>query len=183
MNTDEEIMLHTQNWVKSFIVQHNVCPFASREVEKNSIRQCVIRSKKTQVALEELMTECVCLDDNADTETTLIIFPTLFRNFYDYLDFVELAEACLADQGYDGVYQIATFHPDYIFDGTMEDDVTNYTNRSPYPMLHLLRESSLDKAIAFHGNTEQIPEENILKMQELGKQSIEKILQACFTNH
>ena len=79
----------------------------------------------------------------------------------------------------EGVYQLATFHPDYCFSGADADDVTNYTNRSPYPMLHLLREDSLDKAIEFYGDTAVIPEQNIEKMQEIGKEKIESILQGC----
>ena len=177
--SDDAITQQTMNWVRQFIVNLNVCPFAKREVEKDSIRVCVIRSKKTEVALEELMAEIQWLDEHKETETTLIVFPSLFRDFHRYLDFVDLAENLMFEEECEGVYQLATFHPDYCFSGADADDVTNYTNRSPYPMLHLLREDSLDKAIEFYGDTAVIPEQNIEKMQEIGKEKIESILQGC----
>ncbi|WP_346797191.1 DUF1415 domain-containing protein [Halomonas sp. Bachu 37] len=176
---DETVVQHTLEWVKSFIVGQNVCPFAKREVEKDSVRIIVVRSKKLEVALEELMAEVQWLDEHADTETTLLVFPTLFKGFHHYLDFVELAENVMADQGCDGIYQLATFHPDYCFAETDPDEVSNYTNRSPYPMLHLLREASLDKAIAFSGDTSTIPERNIAHMQALGREQLETQLQQC----
>lgn len=177
--TDELVTRQTLNWVTQFIVGHNVCPFAKREVERDSVRMVVIRSKKPEVALEELMTEIQWLDENSETETTLLIFPTLFRDFHHYLDFVDMAENLMFDEECEGVYQVATFHPDYCFAGVDADDVSNYTNRSPYPMIHLLREASLDKAIEFYGDTSQIPENNIQAMQALGREQIERLLQSC----
>ncbi|WP_394181605.1 DUF1415 domain-containing protein [Marinomonas posidonica] len=177
--SDDLVVGQTMNWVKNFIVGHNVCPFAKREVEKDSVRLVVLRSKKTDVALEELMSEIQWLDEHAETETTLLIFPTLFKDFQRYLDFVEMSENLMFDQGCEGVYQLATFHPDYCFAGAEEEDVSNYTNRSPYPMLHILREASLDKAIEFYGDTSQIPDENIAKMEALGRNKLEDIFKAC----
>ncbi|CAM4139261.1 DUF1415 domain-containing protein [Vreelandella rituensis] len=177
--SDSTVTQQTMNWVKRFIVELNVCPFAKREVEKESVRLCVVRSKKIEVALEELMMEIQWLDSHKETETTLLIFPTLFRDFHHYLDFVDLAEAMLAEQEYEGIYQLATFHPDYCFAETEPTDVSNYTNRSPYPMLHLLREASLDKAIDAYGDTSAIPDKNIQKMQAMGKASVENLLQSC----
>ena len=113
MHTDNQIVAQTLNWVRTFIVAHDICPFAKRELERETIRVEVVRSKKIEVALEELMVEVQWLDDHPDTETTLLVFPTLFKSFDHYLDFVELAESILVDQGYEGVYQLATFHPDY----------------------------------------------------------------------
>ncbi|NVK73633.1 DUF1415 domain-containing protein [Marinomonas sp. CT5] len=177
--SDELVTTQTMGWVKEFIVALNVCPFAKREVEKDSVRCVVLRSKKVDVALEELMTEVQWLDENPETETTLLIFPTLFKDFHRYLDFVETAENLMFEQGCEGVYQLATFHPDYCFAGTEPDDVSNYTNRSPYPMLHLLREASVDKAIEFYGDTAEIPEQNIEKMEQLGKSKLDVIFADC----
>ncbi len=179
--SDELVTRQTMNWVNQFIVKLNVCPFAKREVERESVRVCVIRSKKVEVALEELMSEIHWLDENPETETTLLVFPTLFKGFYQYLDFVSLAENLMFEQECEGVYQLATFHPDYCFSGVEQDDVSNYTNRSPYPMLHILREESVEKAIEFYGDTEVIPEQNIEKMEELGAQKIDQILQDCMS--
>ncbi|WP_191603404.1 DUF1415 domain-containing protein [Marinomonas algicola] len=177
--SDELVTQQTMNWVKDFIVELNVCPFAKREVERDSIRVCVIRSKKVEVALEELLAEIAFLDKNEEAETSLLVFPTLFKSFYQYLDFVSLAEDLMFEQECEGIYQLATFHPDYCFSGTEADDVTNYTNRSPYPMLHILRENSVEKAIEFYGDTSAIPEDNIEKMIEVGAESIDKILTKC----
>lgn len=177
--SDELVTTQTIKWVNDFIVGFNVCPFAKREIERESVRVVVLRSKKLQVALEELMAEVQWLDENPETETTLLVFPTLFSDFHRYLDFVDMAEGLMLEQECEGVYQLATFHPDYCFSGAEPDDVSNYTNRSPYPMLHLLREASVEKAIEFYGDTDVIPEQNIEKMDELGKDKLESILSAC----
>jgi hypothetical protein len=177
--SDELVTTQTMKWVKDFIVALNVCPFASREVERESVRCMVLRSKKMDVALEELMLEVQWLDEHPETETTLLIFPTMFHDFHRYLDFVEAAENVMFDQGCEGVYQLATFHPNYCFSGTEPDDVSNYTNRSPYPMLHLLREASMDKAIEFYGDTSQIPNQNIEKMEVLGKSKLDDMFAVC----
>lgn len=177
--SDELVTTQTMTWVKEFIVSLNVCPFAKREVEKGSVRYVVLRSKKMDVALEELMAEIQWLDEHPETETTLLIFPTLFKDFHRYLDFVETAEDLMFDQECEGVYQLATFHPDYCFSGTEPDDVSNYTNRSPYPMLHLLREASVDKAIEFYGDTSEIPNQNIEKMEKLGKSKLDEMFSGC----
>ncbi|HDZ48123.1 hypothetical protein LCGC14_0025870 [marine sediment metagenome] len=180
MNTDNEIVVQTLNWVRTFIVAENICPFAQRELERESIRVAVVRSKKIEVALEELMVEVQWLDEHPETETTLLVFPTLFKSFDHYLDFVELAESILVDQGYEGIYQLATFHPNYCFEDAEPDDASNYTNRSPYSMVHLLREESVEKAIEFYGDTEVIPERNIAKLTAMGSDVAEQRLQRCF---
>lgn len=177
--SDELVTAQTMKWVNEFIIKHNVCPFAQREVEKQSVRVVVLRSKKIDVALEELISEVQWLDQNPQTETTLLVFPTLFKDFYRYLDFVDLAENLMYEQGCEGVYQLATFHPDYCFSGTDPDDVSNFTNRSPYPMLHLLREESLEKAISYYGDTGNIPSQNIEKMEALGREALDASFAAC----
>ncbi len=178
-HSDELVSKQTLEWVKSFIVALNVCPFAKREMERESIRLSIVRSKKVNVALEELMTEIAWLDDNPETETSLVVFPTMFSDFHSYLDLVAMLEDLMFEQGCEGVYQVASFHPDYCFDGVEQDDVSNYTNRSPYPMIHLLREDSVEKAIAFYGDTSTIPDDNIQLMEEMGLAKVEKILQSC----
>lgn len=180
MHTDNQIVAQTLNWVRTFIVAQDICPFAQRELERQSIRVEVVRSKKIEVALEELMVEVQWLDEHPETETTLLVFPTLFKSFDHYLDFVELAESILVDQGYEGIYQLATFHPDYCFENAEPDDASNYTNRSPYAMVHLLREESVEKAIEFYGDTDAIPERNIAKLNAMGSAAAEAKLQCCF---
>lgn len=177
--TEELVIAQTKEWVRSFIVGMNVCPFAKREVERESVRYVVVRSRQMDVALEELIAEVNYLDQHPDTETTLMIFPTLFQDFMHYLDFVDASEQLMFEQGCEGVYQIATFHPKYCFAGAEEDDVSNYTNRSPYPMLHLIREASMEKAIEFFGDTSSIPERNIKLMEQTGQVALAQLMQQC----
>jgi hypothetical protein len=178
MISEEHIISQTKHWLRSFIIKLNICPFAKHVVEKNTLKIAVSNVKTIEKGLEDLVMELMFLDQNAGVETTLLIFPTLCRDFFDYLDFVDMAEIVLHDQGYEGVYQLATFHPDYCFADTDFNDVSNYTNRSPYPMLHLLREDSVEKAIAHYGDTETIPKNNIATMHKLGLEQIKKLLAA-----
>lgn len=159
----------TLHWVRSFIIHYNICPFAKVPVNKGQLRIEVLDTRKKAQALEALMDEIFLLENDPSIETTLLVFSTAFKDFFAYLDWVDLAERLLHEQGFDGVYQIATFHPEYCFADSEPDDYANYTNRSPYPMIHLLRESSLDKAIQAYGDTSKIPEQNIKTMRELGK--------------
>ena len=166
----------TLNWVRSFIIEYNLCPFAKGPVNKGTLKIAVSETKKKALALEDLMVEIQLLDKNPEIETTLLVFAETFKDFFAYLDFVDLAEQLILEQGYEGIYQLATFHPDYYFADTEPDDVSNYSNRSPYPMIHILREDSLEKAIASYGNTDIIPERNIATLQQLGLEKIKKII-------
>lgn len=176
---DRIVVNQTYCWVKSVIIKHNFCPFARRELERNSIRYCVNRDTELEPALQAVIDECICLDDNKDTETTLLIFSEGFSDFDDYLDLVELAQDLLADQGYEGIYQLASFHPNYCFEGAEQDDVANYTNRSPYPMMHLIREASMEKALESYPEPEKIPERNVEYARELGMEEMQRQLEAC----
>ncbi|MBA2711832.1 MAG: DUF1415 domain-containing protein [Tatlockia sp.] len=176
---DDYYIEHTKNWIRSFIIELNICPFAKREVEGNTLKMQVSKAIKIEQALEELIFEMTLLDTQPAIETTILIFPFQFKDFYDYLDFVDLADLLLFEQGFEGVYQLATFHPDYCFAEVNEDATSNYTNRSPYPMIHILREASVEKAISFYGDTDKIPEANIKTMHELGLEKIKAILAGC----
>lgn len=178
---DALVVAQTLTWVANFIVGHNICPFAKRELEREAVRVEVVRSKKVDIALEELVAEFEWLDAHPEAETSLLVFPTLFKNFDHYLDFVELAEQLLEQLGYEGVYQLATFHPDYCFADADPDEAANYSNRSPHPMIHVLREASVEKAIEFYGDTAAIPERNITYLTEMGQDALEQQWQRCFT--
>lgn len=178
---DALVVAQTLTWVANFIVGHNICPFAKRELEREAVRVEVVRSKKVDIALEELVAEFEWLDTHPETETSLLVFPTLFKSFDHYLDFVELAEQLLEQLGYEGVYQLATFHPDYCFADADPDEAANYSNRSPHPMIHVLREASVEKAIEFYGDTAAIPERNITYLTEMGQDALEQQWQRCFT--
>ncbi|RTR02877.1 DUF1415 domain-containing protein [Halomonas nitroreducens] len=168
----------TRAWVETFVVGHEVCPFAGREVARDSIRYVDVDATDPATALMRLMEECWHLDDHPETETTLLVLSEGLADFDDYLDLLGLAEALLVEQGYEGGYQLASFHPDYQFDGEAEDAPRNFTNRSPWPMWHLLREAGLERALAHYPDPEAIPERNRERMQALGRERLAASLAA-----
>ncbi len=167
-----------KNWLENIIIQHDFCPFAKRELLRNSIRYYLNESSNTEDTLHNLMDEFIFLDRHPETETTLFIIPQGFDDFDDFLDLVEIANALLEEQHYSGVYQLANFHPDYCFYGSDNNDPANYTNRSPYPLLHLIRENSLERAIANHPDPKGIPARNISYAKELGLKKLQAELEA-----
>ncbi len=175
------VISHTKNWLSTFIIKHNICPFAKREYDKGSIHYAVINNKNTEEQLLALIEECVRLDNNNNNiETSLLIYPNGLEDFDTYIDFLAVATALLEKQNYEGVYQLASFHPNYCFDGVSESDASNYTNRAPYPTLHLIREASLEKALANYPHPEGIPERNIEYIQNLGIDTVKQILLDCY---
>ncbi len=171
---------HTKKWLSDVIIGHGFCPFAKREYDLGRIHYAVIEVSDTQSQLEQIIAHCSALDNDAERETSLLIFPTALSDFEEYLDLLEIANALLSDQGYEGIYQLASFHPDYCFDGVSPDDPSHYTNRSPYPMLHILREASVEAVLKTHPNPEIIPERNIQLTQELGLKIMQDALAACY---
>ncbi|ARU55754.1 hypothetical protein OLMES_1679 [Oleiphilus messinensis] len=172
----------TQQWVNDVIVKYNFCPFARPVLNENRVRFSVITEDRIQDCLTHLLKECQLLDDQPEVETTLIILENGFNGFDDYLELLSLSEALLIDQDYEGIYQLASFHPEYQFAGAPQDDPANYTNRSPFPVLHLLREESLEVALRDVDNPEKIPERNIRVARELGTTVLKKALQDCQEN-
>lgn len=180
MSEQQRYITATENWVKQVIMKYNLCPFARQEVERASIRYVVVEESKPKAALQALLAECVLLDEQPTTvETTLVILPRGFEGFYAYLDLVDLADEALFEHGYEGKYQLASFHPDYCFDGEHQDDAANYTNRSPYPTLHIIREASMEKALANYDDPESIPERNIAFARRKGSDFFVKLLAEC----
>lgn len=157
-----------QNWIEDIVIAHNFCPFARRELRRDAVRFVANESQDTKAILEHLLLECTFLDSNPDTETTLMVLSRGFEDFMAYLALTELAEDALALHGYEGIFQIASFHPEYCFADSHSDDAANFTNRSPWPMLHLLRESSLERAADNYRDIDLIPERNIQKARALG---------------
>ena len=176
---DFRIIEQTKKWINTVIIAHNYCPFAKREVQKGSVRYKIVHETEFNSLLKDVMQECVWLDQNADTETTLIIFPSNLNDFNSFLDCLVLAEDLLIAQGYEGVYQIASFHPDYCFQGAEQNDPANFTNRSPYPMFHLIREASVEVAIENHPDADSIPERNVEYARQQGLTNMEGLLKQC----
>jgi hypothetical protein len=177
--TDSSIIAQTTQWINSVVIGCNFCPFAAKAVLRKSIRYVVLPEVTLESSLEAVMEELRYLDRAEDIETTLIIFPNHFADFEEYLDLAELAEDLSVEQDYEGVYQIASFHPDYCFAEAEANDPANYTNRSPYPMLHLLREDSITKALDHFIDPEGIPERNIAFAQEKGLKYMQMLRAAC----
>ncbi len=177
--TDLEIIEATRRWVEQVVVAFNLCPFAKRELVKDRVRFVVSKAQDETTLLDELAHELALLNVDEAVETTLLIHPQVLQDFYHYNDFLEAADELLVDMNLEGVYQVASFHPDYQFGGTEPDDVENYTNRSPYPMLHLLREDSLSEAIDNYPEVDLIPERNIDCMNEQGLEKMQTLLNAC----
>ena len=173
---ENTIIQQTKNWLSNVIIQHGICPFAKREYENNRIHYEIIESADLQTQLEQLILQCEALDNDAEIETSLIIFPSALADFEDYLDALDIASELMEKQGYEGVYQLASFHPDYCFDGADKDDASNYTNRSPYPMFHILREASIEKALKNYPDPENIPQRNIELTRKLGLEQMKNLL-------
>ena len=180
MNTNQPYITTTQHWLSTIVIAYNLCPFAKAEQERNSIRFTVTHDVDIETCLLHLIQECQQLDINDDIETTLLIYTKAFGDFDDYLDFLALAEDLLIEQGYEGEYQLASFHPNYYFDGENIDEPSNYTNRSPYPMLHLLRETSIEHAVNNHPDIDSIPQRNIKLTQSLGSAKLQSLLASCY---
>jgi len=171
-NPINEIISRSKSWVERVVIGLNFCPFAGRAFLENKIHFEVVTTSILKEQLSSILSELQRLDQSLDLETTLILFPNQFPRFEAYLDFVSLAEGLLVAHEYEGIYQIASFHPAYIFEGSDEEDPANYTNRSPYPMVHLLRESSVSKAIDLHPDVERIPDRNVDFARKMGLEEI-----------
>lgn len=174
-----EIENIVKKWVSTIVVELQLCPFAQHELISNRIRFQVSHARDESSLIEDLSKELIGLRDEKTIETSLLIHPWALQNFYTYNDFLSKANELLNQLGLEGVLQIASFHPDYQFAGTNKNDVENYTNRSPYPLMHILREESLELAISNYPDTELIPVNNIKKMESLGLDHMKKLLAEC----
>ena len=169
----------TRRWVERAVIGLNLCPFAKAVYVKQQVRFVLSDASTPEALLEELAEELVLLRD-ADPEqidTTLIVHPDVLTDFLDYNDFLDNADAAVEALDLQGVIQVASFHPDYQFAGTAFDDVGNCTNRSPYPILHLLREASVERAVAAFPDPDAIVERNIATLEELGVEGYRKLLE------
>lgn len=181
-HTPQTVIQHTKNWVGEVVIGLNLCPFAARPFEEDRIDYIVAQSDQTEQHLQQLADCFSRLDKHSNIETILLILPQTYETFDDYLELLHLANLLLEELNYSGHYQLASFHPDYQFEASEVSDASNFTNRSPYPMLHVLREDSIEKAIHSYKNVDEIPQNNIKKLREIGydkmQQTLTKILQA-----
>jgi uncharacterized protein len=168
--TDDGVLSATRHWLEKAVIGLNLCPFAKAVYVKNQVRLVVSQARHADDLLEELDRELDLLvaTPAEEIDTTLLIHPTLFGDFLDFNDFLEIAEGVVDEHGLDGVIQLASFHPQYQFDGTAPDDMGNYTNRAPFATLHLLREASVERAVEAVPEAEAIFAQNIATLEKLG---------------
>jgi len=171
MNSSSSVYIEdTRRWLERAVIGLNLCPFAKAVHVKQQIHYALSQAQGVNELRDELVTQLRELVNlNADVrETTLLIVPTVLRDFLDFNDFLAQAEEALKALDLEGVIQIASFHPNYQFAGTRADDITNFTNRSPYPTLHLIREASIDRAVDAFPDPEAIFETNMQTLENLG---------------
>lgn len=170
MASDDDVLAATRRWLEEAVIGLNLCPFAKSVYVKNQVRIVVSHARHVDAFLDDLDSELELLKTVPadEVDTTLLVHPTLFPDFFVFNDFLNVADEVLAEHELEGVVQIAPFHPDFVFDGEPEGDMGHFTNRSPFPTLHLIREESLEKAIDAYGNTDEIYERNIDTLRHLG---------------
>ena len=167
---DDQVIAATTGWVERAVIGLNLCPFAKAVYVKEQVRYVVSPATTPEALLEQLMDELQLLSDtDADkVDTTLLIHPFVLTDFLDYNEFLDVADAAIEDMSLEGELQVASFHPDYQFADTDINDIENFTNRSPYPILQLLREDSIERAVDAFPEAEEIFEKNIATMEKLG---------------
>lgn len=158
----EQILRSMENWLDDVVIGLNLCPFAAKPRRNGQISIVISEAKSDEALLHDIIEQFTLLDNTepSQLETTLVITPYYCQTFDQYLDIVDWLEAII-DQQWRGTYQLATFHPDYCFDGVEPEDDENLTNRAPYPTFHLIREASMEKVLKHYPNPEAIPETNI----------------------
>ena len=166
----DKVIRDTQDWLEKAVIGLNLCPFAKAVHVKQQIRYVVSNATTAEALLEDLLEELYVLheSDPEVIDTTLLIHPYVLEDFLDYNDFLDVADAAAAEPQFNDDLQIASFHPQFRFADTAADDIENYTNRSPYQMLHLLREDSVERAVAAFPEAEQIYEKNMATLRALG---------------
>lgn len=164
------VIAATRRWLERAVIGLNLCPFAKAVQVKQQIRYAVSRAVDEEGLLADLLFELRLLADSdpEQVETTLLIHPQVLGDFLDYNEFLEIADAAVAELDLDGELQVASFHPDYQFADSAPDDIENFSNRAPYPTLHLLRESSVERAVAAFPDAANIYERNIDTLRTLG---------------
>ena len=168
---DEQVLADMRRWIEEAVIGLNLCPFAKSVYVKNQVRIVVSHARHLDAFLDDLDSELEFLRDTPaeQVDTTLLVHPTLFPDFFVFNDFLNVVDEVVDEHELEGVIQVAHFHPEFVFEGVEADDVTNFTNRAPYPTLHLLREESVERAVASGDSAEEIVERNLRTLRELGR--------------
>lgn len=164
----------TQQWVEAIVVGLNLCPFAAPEVKNSTIRYADSRADALDAAAQDFLQELARIQEQPEDilSTTLICFTSIAREFEEFLDLLDLCQSLLEQAGLEGVFQLASFHPDYCFQGVAADDITNWTNRAPFPTIHIIREGQMSRVLVHFKNPQEIPERNMALMEKLGRQGL-----------
>ena len=167
---DEQIIADIEQWLDEVVIGLDLCPFAARPRREKRVHIAVSHATDEESLLNDLQAELERLSDTpaAELETTLLAIPDMLEDFADYNDFLDAVDLWVEQFGWEGELQVASFHPQYQFADTEADDPGNLTNRSPWPLLHIIREDSLEKAIEHYPDVDAIPERNIARMKALG---------------
>ncbi len=179
---NNNIINSVRHWLEEAVIGLNLCPFAKREFDNGRVRFSMSDATSEEQLLSSLITELELLNKDDSIETTLLIHPGVLQNFYDYNEFLDVADGLLIEMDLEGIYQIASFHPDYQFAETDYDDAENFSNRSPYPLLHIIREATLELAIAGYPDADGIPERNIALLKEMGKDKMLAMFKSYFND-
>ena len=174
-NIDDNIRLEITNWLKNYVIGLNLCPFAAHPFQKNLVEISATNSSDKKEIFDLFIESCRLLinSDSNSLSTILLAFPKGLNDFHNYLDYLHTFNEMLNETELDEHIQLASFHPEYQFDGTDKNDISNYTNRAPYPIIQLLRVAEVERAIENYGDTNKIYEENIKKMKTLKPSELE----------
>ncbi|WP_049630535.1 DUF1415 domain-containing protein [Cellvibrio sp. pealriver] len=182
MDTNALVIANVTRWLNEVVIGLNLCPFSAKPTRENRVRFVVSNAQEDEDLLQDLQREMELLDEKpaSEIETTLVIIPNHLQDFFDYNQFLNWADQLLKRNRWIGVYQIATFHPDYCFADAEPDDAENLTNRAPYPVLHIIREASLEKALEYFADVDEIPEINKARVESLTAEEKQKLFPYLF---
>ncbi|WP_411064215.1 DUF1415 domain-containing protein [Vibrio rotiferianus] len=182
-NTDiNAITEQVDQWLNEVVIGLNLCPFAAKPQRNKQIKIFVSEASQEEALLEDILLQLIELSNTEPEklETTLVVVPNMLKDFWDYNFFIDWVEGLIKQQDWEGIFQVATFHPDYCFGGAEPEDDENLTNRSPYPVFHLIREESMEKVLKHYPDPESIPDTNIARVSALSEEERQKLFPYLF---
>ncbi|WP_154203637.1 DUF1415 domain-containing protein [Vibrio harveyi] len=182
-NTDINAITEQVNqWLNDVVIGLNLCPFAAKPQRNKQIKIFVSEASQEEALLEDILLQLIELSNTEPEklETTLVVVPNMLQDFWDYNFFIDWVEGLIKQQDWEGIFQVATFHPDYCFGGAEPEDDENLTNRSPYPVFHLIREESMEKVLKHYPDPESIPDTNIARVSALSEEERQKLFPYLF---
>ncbi|NOH69995.1 DUF1415 domain-containing protein [Vibrio pectenicida] len=182
INTNNMIVQQVNQWLNDVVIGLNLCPFAAKPQRNNQIKIFVSNAENEHALLKDMLNQLLELEQKPaeELETTLVVVPKMLNDFDEYNLFIDWVEALIRQQNWQGIFQLATFHPEYCFAGTAPQDAENLTNRSPYPVFHLIREDSMEKVLKHYPNPESIPDTNIERVENLSRKELVKLFPYLF---